>query len=100
MSLSQFETSALPVLPARVAVRQCQKPGNRLDRAHAAARGPFDEFGDVNPPIGRFAIVNPALRLLHPRPELTLRQLGLLPQQTQESGQWPIRRGMLSLGGH
>ena len=92
--------SAVPCSFSRTSTRQCKKPRKCRDDVDAARCRPLDEFGYVDAAIARLAIVNPALRLIHPRAEISLSQSGLFSQKTQKIRQWPIFRRVLRLGRH
>jgi hypothetical protein len=86
--MMQLITRVLP--PRRGSVGSLRRfSGNksvqRFMRLNIAASCPFDEFHQIYPPVGRFAVVDPTLRLAHPLAEISLSEAGRLPQAPQKT---------------
>lgn len=60
--------------PHRLRLGEPHDPPKAYLRFNVAGLTPRDEFRDIDPPVGRFAIINPELRLLEQLPEVTLPQ--------------------------
>ncbi len=65
-----------------------------------AGFAPGDELGHVNTSVGRFAIVDPGLRLAEALSEFTLRQPGILSHLAENGRHYSVMTGMLGLREH
>jgi hypothetical protein len=79
---------------------ELKKAGKGKMRGNATSRCPSDELGDVNAPVGDFAVVYPTLWLQQAPAKLPLRQACLLAQGAQEPRHELISGGMLGLCRH
>jgi hypothetical protein len=77
-----------------------KKTAECVARITAAALCPLDELGHIYAPIGRFAVIDPALRFLHALTQFPLCQLALFTQGTEKTGQASVSRRMLRFGSH
>jgi hypothetical protein len=64
--------------------------GKRTLWISATSFGPGDELGQIDPPIGGLAVMDPALGLFQPSRQLPLGQAGLFAQHSQEGRHAPI----------
>lgn len=77
-----------------------QEQLKRLGGFNAATACPIDELNQIDTAVRCLAVVNPALRLPQPFPQVTLRQARRLTQGAEEARQRPVSSRVLRLGRH